>query len=202
MPLILNQTPEKQVGNYNSKVVFANPLPIIFEIDSDTAPVNLQNYATFSIAAHNNINGYAQIEVMASATGISCGDFITIDSNLYAGTYKVLRVISSTFFQLEVSYNTTTTPILGTVKRFYNNYYVEAKVYAGIPVGHFYYNDNPMREIATIRNTPLYIDSESTNRAYIDVSGAVRSAFLPIENDVCGQVPDNPLFYCFNDRKA
>ncbi len=180
---------------YDSKVVFANPLPIIFEIETDLAPTNLQPYASYDISAHADSGGYAQITLTLTSANFKCGGYITINSNLYSGTYKILSIISGSVFVIDTPYNSVTTPVTGTVLMYYNNYYIEANVYAGIPDGHFYNLDNPIELITTLRVTP-----SPENIAYLDVSGAVRSKFLRIENDVCNQVEAGDNY--FNDRRA
>jgi hypothetical protein len=184
------------IAIYDSNVVFGNPLPIVFEISNTSFPTN--ESAGYAITSIVDSGGYARVAIAGTA-GFNCGDYVTIDSELYQGVYRIIETFSVTDFTIDAPYQTATSAS-GTVKQYYNNYYIEARVYAGIPDSHYYNTDNPMRLVATLRNTPRFDLETSTNLAYIDVSGAVRSAFLQIENDVCSQTEEGNNY--LNDRRA
>jgi hypothetical protein len=184
-----------QIPAYDSRVVFGNRLPVLFKIESNLFPINKVPYTTFTSTSQTASNGYAKITLTASNTGYKCGDYVKVTGS-YEGVYKIIDLTNGGLFVIDVPFvSTGTAPFSLTVQRYYNNYYVEANVYAGIPDSHFYNADNPMRYITTLRVTP-----NLDNVATIDVSGAIRSSFLPIENEVCGQL-ENALLY-LNDRRA
>lgn len=179
---------------FSSDVVFANPLPVIFDLESTYFPINTTD-PIYTITNVVNNNGYAQVSLGLTSSDFICGDFIAI-TGTYEGVYQITNLLSAGVFVIDAPFiqGGLSTPS-GTVQLYRNNYFVQVEVYAGIPTAHNYNLDNPMELITTLRVTP-----NPENIANIDISGALRAKFLAIENDVCSQMEEGN--YYFNDRRA
>lgn len=155
-------------------------LPIQYQVYSDKFPVNTfdDNDSISSIA--DDGAGNAQITLSATLETYVVREYIRITNatnEAYNGVWQVLAVSSSTVITVDAPFIGTDT---GNFQRYYRNYNIHAKIYAGIPDGHTFASENPMEEVGEIKVRP-----GANNRSILDVSDYIRSEIKPIENQLC-----------------
>ena len=168
----------------NSKAyIFSNwvpaYLPIQYSITSDKWPINTYDDID-SIASIADDNGFARITLSSTLETYINREYIKITNSSYDGYNGVFQIISINS-STDITINA---PFLGTdtanFQRYYQGYFLSAKVYAGIEAGHTHEAKNPMSQIGTLRTKP-----GPTGSAIIDISSYIQDELAPIKNDLC-----------------
>jgi len=139
-------------------------LPIRYKIESNLFPFNSSD-TVYTISSINSRNGFARI-VLSTNASYNRLDYLTIDTPVYSGVFQIKEVVDANEYVLNVAYTSSST---GTAVKYYNNYNVKVKVYAGIPDYHELNADDPMSLVAELQVVP-----DISNIALIDVSDLVR----------------------------
>jgi len=153
MALSVNSRPSKTIDNYES-TWNAISLPIQYQLESDLFPSNLVD-SVYAISSFNNSNGFLRVVISGSPTNISDGETIKMSNSSiesYNGIFKIKEKIANNEYVLNVAYNG-----VGGVEMFqkyYNNYFTEVRLYAGLPSWHPESLNKPTEIVGTLRVTP------------------------------------------------
>jgi hypothetical protein len=181
---------------YDSKWVCAH-LPIQYALESDLFPDNLVDNIDTIISITQDEFGFAVVELAGTYETYQEKLAVKITNSGISGYNGVWRIREVTYPDVLV----LDMPFLGDataeLQKYYANYNVLVKVYMGIPVGHFYYSENP---ITLITENPLSYKPNPQNIAYVEISSIIKSYFSDIENDFCGQL-ETGIENAINDRK-
>ena len=153
MALIVTQRPAKDIEGYTSTWNAIN-LPIQYKFNSDLFPVNSVD-TIYSIISYTNENGLLRVQISGSALNILPGETIKISNSsieTYNGIWKIKTKNADDDYTLGLSFNGA--GIGESFQKYYNNYFAEVKVYAGLPSFHPDFADKPEMEVGTLRVTP------------------------------------------------
>lgn len=154
-------------------------LPIRYQVGNTKWPVN----TTDTVDAFGSVIdtfGYAQIELTGTYETYVNGEFIIITGSsveAYNGVWRIREMVDANSIVISAPYAGDAT---GDVQRYYFNFRIEARVYVGIPSGHYYEAERPMRLYGTTEGEP-----NNDNTATIDISDFVRADLGIIENRLC-----------------
>lgn len=155
-------------------------LPIQYNLTSDKWPINTFDDID-SVASIADDNGFARITLSSTSETYINREYIKITNSStysgYDGVWQIITLNSSTDITISAPYLGNDT---ANFQRYYQGYYVSAKVYAGIPSGHTHEAKNPISQIGTLRTKP-----NTLNNAIVDISSYVRAELGPIKNDLC-----------------
>ena len=185
---------KEEIEVYNSDWVGCNPIPVQYKIESDKFPINQVDSQDAIDAIFDN-DGFAQIQFDTYETYQSL-EWVRIENSgiaQYNGVWQI-KSIYNDLVTLDLPYVGGSNE--GTIQRYYYNYFVNVRVYAGLPSGSYFEAERP-----TTLLTTLYIQPSPDNIAYIDVSEVLRSEFPIIKNEVCEQI-EFDYDYVINDRNA
>lgn len=166
--LTVNNPPEVYEESYYTSRWNASELPMQYQIESDLYPNNIVD-SVDSFSSVDNDGGYARFELSGSYEIYLKLEYVEVISSSvssYIGIWKIRKVFAE-YITLDVAFDSDAT---GTLQRTYRNYYVNVKLYAGIPSGHPLESEDPMSLISTI-----LVEPRTDNIATIDVSGLVKS---------------------------
>lgn len=179
---------------YTSKWVACNPLPVQYKLTSDLFPINSVDGIESIISVANN-GGYAELTLGSSYEVYQEKEYIKISDSTqtsYNGVWQILSIDIYGKITIDAPFVSTST---GELQRYYNNYHILVRVFAGIPLGHALETENPTELKDTLKVIP-YTD----NIAYVDVSSALRSEFPLILNEYCKRL-QNDIDVNVNDWK-
>ena len=169
MALTVVSRPAKEIDGSTSTWNALN-LPIQYKLDSDLFPLNSAE-ASFASASFANNNGYLEVTVVGGTANILTGEYVKLsgsDVDSFDGNWKVKETISNTVYVLNVNYDATLTTT--TLQKYYNNYFTEVKVFAGLPTWHVDYASNPIIEVGVLRVIP-----NVSNQIIASFSGIIKS---------------------------
>lgn len=155
-------------------------LPIIYRLSSDLWPVNIVDSAP-GINLFEASGSYCEVTLAFPAASVVTGNTVKIsDSPIagYNGIWRVIQQTASNKLVLEM-------PYLGAaagaqLQRYYANYQVLVRVYAGIPAGHPLHSDRPISLRGTIPAVP-----DETGVVEVNVQGYVVADLIPLQNRLC-----------------
>lgn len=153
MALTVISRPAKDIDGVTSTWNAVN-LPIQYKLNSDLFPTNSVD-SNEVITSFDNNGGFLQVTATNPITNVLEGEYVRIsgaDVDSYNTQWKVKEVVSTTIFVLYASYDSNLTA--GNIQKYYNNYFAEVKVYAGLPTYHADYLTNPIVEVGTLRVIP------------------------------------------------
>jgi len=135
-------------------------LPIVYELNSDLWPVNIdaEAYTPITIVSQESVNGYTCLNLSTGLTNPIALEYITlVGSGSLAGPYQILSVISNWKIVINLAYSASNDFSIYQVEKYYNNYFIKVNVYAGLPYGHRWEEEKPYVLAGTI---PLIPDSD------------------------------------------
>ena len=168
MALSVVNRPSKEIEGYESTWNAIN-LPIQYKFSSDLFPVNSVDTA-FNITGASNDNSFLSVTISASSTNTLEGETIQIegsDIESYNGIFKIKEKISNTEYTINVAYKGV--PLTGTFQKYYNNYFAEVRLYAGLPDDHAKNTDKPTENVGTLRVIP-----DTENNIIASFSGLIK----------------------------
>lgn len=155
-------------------------LPIRYKVQSERWPVNTVD----SLDAFGSISGlfgYCQIELTGTYESYLLGEYVQITNSTasaYDGIWRIREIIDANTIVVNCPFSTTAS---GNIQRYYNNYQIQARVYVGIPSGHYYNSSRPI----SLKTESLPGIPDSDNIATIDISDFVRQDLGIAENNIC-----------------
>jgi hypothetical protein len=140
-------------------------LPLVYKISNDKSPVNSFD-DTDNYTGVFSTNGYATFDLSGTYQSYIIGSKVKVTGDVYDGIYEVKDVVAGEYIVLDVSFIVTDS---GTLVKFFDNYQVLVKLYAGIATGHPLQSTDPMTYIGTFAIAP-----NPSNVAIIDVADLVK----------------------------
>lgn len=143
-------------------------LPIIYKLNSNLFPTNSSD-GTDCFTSVYGTNGYATFELCINYEPYQELEYVQITNSSvesYNGIWQIRDFIDGNTLVLDLAYDTTAT---GNIQKYYNNYHVLVKVYAGLPATHPLNASKPMELIGTIKQIP-----DSDNNIIIDVHRLIK----------------------------
>lgn len=144
---------------------------------------NFDSYA-FSAAGASGTNTEFILSSPATVVNFSVGQRVNIASGIYAGNYSV-QSIAGNAIRLNVTY------IAGASGQLTPMQNVSVELWAGYPVDHPYYDENPQRKIADVVGVPAV-----NPYAEINVAGYLKGLFKKVTPPVigCDWAMSSPFF--------
>lgn len=121
-------------------------LPIVYKATNDRWPLNTINSAV-AISSQADDNGYTLLNI-SGPTGAMPLEYVKLNDG---NVYQVIENGSGTT-TINLAYDADNS--FTTVQKYYNNYQVKVKVYAGLEAGQYWESKKPFREVATLSLTP------------------------------------------------
>lgn len=129
-------------------------LPIVYLLNNNLSP-NFVSAAT--IVSFTNNNGYVRLTLNTGVVSNEL-DWIQITDSDLDGTYQVLTIHSATQYTINMPYSLAFSipyVFLGAVvRRYYNNYHMKVRIYAGLPTSEPYAKMKPYELIQELDLSP------------------------------------------------
>lgn len=134
-------------------------LPITYKLSSNLYPTNTSD-SIRGVTGFANDNGFVRLTLSGSITA-EVGDWLNIsatsDDDL-DGPFQVLTKWSPTQFTISAPYSLAAlspyTYATATAQKYYNNYHVRIRIYAGLPSGHTWQALKPYQLITELKLVP------------------------------------------------
>jgi hypothetical protein len=196
MAISVVYTPAKDFFDDNSYLLFESKWvavhnPIVFKVQTGKFPTNSDDSAE-SYTSVEDDNGFAKF-IFEDATVINPdwyakGMQVTVTGD-YAGTYTVRKYDPvNAGVTLNVSYLATGT---GTIEKYYPNYNIKLKVFAGLTETHKWYGLNPIEEVQAYSSIP-----NSNNLAVFDIQEAVKTKVSTTNDIALISLPNDVNLWC------
>jgi hypothetical protein len=144
-------------------------LPIVYKATNNMWPLNYAD-ATVSVTSQADDNGYTLLNISAP-TGADPLEYVKLsDGNVY----QVIENGSGTT-TINLAYDAGNS--FSTAVKYYNNYQVKVRIYAGLEAGQYWQAKKPFREVATLSLTP-----DADNNVMFSVAEYIRG-LLAIKNN-------------------
>jgi hypothetical protein len=145
-------------------------LPVRYELTSDLFPVNTVDDIDV-VSSVVNSAGYVQLNLAFTYETYEALEWVKISGfTEYAdGVYQIIEVKSATEIVLNLRYVANDT---GSVQRYYQNYRVLARLYAGLPLEH---PSESLKPMELITESPISVTPNGDSVAVIDVATLLRS---------------------------
>lgn len=141
-------------------------LPILYGINTDKFPFNVSEF-TRSITAFGNNNGYVKL-TLSGVVDAEVLDFLLIAGSSVDeldGPFQILTKHSTSQFTINAPYllafQSPYTYLGATAVKYYNNYHVRTRIFAGLPTIHQWNSVKPIELVTELRNVPEPSDSPS-----------------------------------------
>jgi len=162
-------------------------LPITYTISNDLYPTNGVNPVR-TITSITNDNGFSILHLSAIGLGpVRNYDslHIVIPSADIDGIYKILDFISPIVMVVDLVYDTYTLTS-ATAQKYYDNYNVLVRVYAGLPTDHQHQTEKPTRLLTTISIVP-----DENNEVYFSINDIIKGDVQSENNLTIDTLPNN-----------
>ena len=153
MGLTVTSRPSKDIDGYSSSWNALN-LPVQYKFESDLFPTNNVD-PLIAIASFSNNGGFLQLTLSSPSLNTLDDETLEISScnvDSYNGVWRIKEVIDTSNFVLYASFDSSISS--GNIQKYYNNYFAEVKVYAGLPSWHKDHLLKPISEAGTLRVVP------------------------------------------------
>lgn len=132
-------------------------LPMVYIMTSDRWPINTVDTAR-TVSSFSNSNGYTQIllsgDLKASGSASALEQVKISGTPLLDGVYRILTWNSDINVVIDLTYSASNIFTGGTVQYYYGNYHARIRVYAGLPVGHYWRDQKPYELVAEFSQQP------------------------------------------------
>ncbi len=132
-------------------------LPVVYVLATDKWPTNSVDTAR-TVSSFSNSNGYTQItlsgDIKASGSADALEQVVISGTASLDGVYRILTWSSDVNIVIDLTYASTNVFTGGTVQYYYGNYHARIRVYAGLPVGHYFRDLKPYELVAEFSQQP------------------------------------------------
>lgn len=144
-------------------------LPIAYKATNNRWPTNTVD-STVTVDSQSDDNGFTRLNVSVDP-GVIDLEYINVTG------YGVFQVVdwSAGYVTINMAYDAAN--VFTTAQKYYNNYQVKVKIFAGLEPGEYWESKKPYRQVATLSLTP-----DSDNNVMFSVSDYIR-ALLAIKNN-------------------
>lgn len=165
-------------------------LPIVYELESDTFPVNSVSTAR-TISSFTNDNGYVNLNLSGSLGTFEELSFIEITgSSELDGVYQILTKVSASDVTINLAYSGLYSFVGATVTLYFSNYHALIEVWAGIKTGHPWEALKPYELAATLKIIP-----DGNNRIKFSINEILKSYINTVNNTLLASLPNNTDFW-------
>lgn len=168
-------------------------LPIVYEIESDLWPNNVDEeaYTPNVIDSFENQNGYVQLNLDRAITGATALNYIELvgDGDL-AGPYQIISVEHAWALVIDLAYDSTYDFSGYQVVDYYNNYNINVEVWAGLQTTNRWYAKKPFELAATLKFIP-----DSEGKAFFSIHEILRGYIETRNNLLLNTLPNNLDFH-------
>lgn len=167
-------------------------LPIVYELESDLYPSNTgeEDYTPNTVVSQSDENGYTRLALSAALTNpVALSKIEFVGTGPLAGVYRIITVYEDWNVVIDLAYSASNSFSGYQIVRYYDNYAVNVKVYAGYPVDHRWVDTKPIEVAATLRFIP-----DSNNRVKFSISEVLRSYINLRNNLTLDTLPNNTDF--------
>jgi hypothetical protein len=199
--ITLISRPQEELYENNPPIYGENPyytsywnagggqLPMNYVLSNDKFPLNTAD-SSFSISSVSSNLGQAQLTT-SGAHGFVAKEWIEISGTAnYDGIYQVLFVPTTVTIVINKAYIATDT---GSLIKYYNNYTIDVKIYAGLPEYHSFNSEKPLQEIGVLSYTP-----DGNNEILVNVTPLVKDKMSTLlDNDQVSIPNDLNLWTAF-----
>lgn len=171
-------------------------LPIVFKIQSDKWPINTVDTAR-TVSSFSTSNGYTELTVSGDIKASGSADAleqVKISGTVSLdGIYKILSWSSDLKFVIDLAYASSNVFTGGTVQYYYGNYHARIKIYAGLPLTHYWEPIKPYQLVGTIEQQP-----DPTGLVTININEFVKKRITILENNLLlDALPNNTDFLAY-----
>ena len=165
-------------------------LPVVFQLTSNLWPTNSVDTAR-TVSSFSNSNGYTQMtlsgDIKASGSADALEQVEISGTPLLDGVYRILTWNSDINIVIDLTYDSSSIFTGGTVQYYYGNYHARIRVYAGLPVGHYFRDYKPYELLTEFSQQP-----DPDGLITINISEFVKKRISIIENNtLLDTLPNN-----------
>jgi len=129
-------------------------LPVVYQISTDLSP---NTSPSSGVSSYNSNDGYLRLDLSSIGT-INELDFIKIvapNATEFEGVHQVIQKEAGDVYTLDIAYDSGTINWTSSViTKYYPNYHMNIRVYAGLIPGHPFASDKPIELAAELRVIP------------------------------------------------
>lgn len=160
-------------------------LPIVYKATNDHWPVNSID-PSVNYSSQNDDNGYTEL-TLSGSPGVMAFEYIKLEGGNTAGVYQIIESAGAVI-TIDLPYDAANT--FATAQKYYNNYQVLVNIYAGLPSGHPWEDENPAELVATLSLTP-----NENNTVMFSVADYIRKQLNIRNNPILFSMPLNLDFF-------
>lgn len=188
-------SPFKQTASINYQVSLLNHgwqsvhLPIVYELESDLYPTNVDEeaYTPITVASFENNNGYVQLNLSSALTDPTALSKIKlVGSGDLAGVYQITNVIHPWSVVIDLAYDATFSFSGYQIVRYFDNYSINVNIYAGLTAGHRWEEEKEVVLAATKKFVP-----DSDNKVLFSIDEILRGYIETVNNLAKDTLPNN-----------
>lgn len=164
-------------------------LPIVYELESDISPNNVaeEAYTPTTIISQSEEGGLTRL---ALSVGISDPTELTyiklLGTNDLEGVYQIVTVYEAWNIVIDLPYDSTNSFSGLQVIKYYNNYAINVRIWAGLSSDHRWNATLPYEIAATLQLIP-----DDNNRVKFSISEVLRSYIKVRNNLTLDTLPNN-----------
>lgn len=167
-------------------------LPITYRLSNDLYPTNSVDTSR-NINSVQDANGFTVLQLSGSLGSVHTFDFIKVtapnDTDL-SKVYQIVEFISPTVVIINLEYDSANNFTSATAIKYYNNYNIQVRVYAGINASHEWTAQKPYELAATLQFIP-----DEDNEAFFSINELLKSYIETRNNLTLGTLPNNIDFW-------
>lgn len=167
-------------------------LPITYRISTNLYPDNGSDTVR-NVSSSSNVNGWTVLNISGSLGTIHSYDFVTLtvpnDTGL-SGVYQIVEWVSATVMVINLAYDSGNNFTSATIQKYYNNYNILVRVYAGLNASHQWATQKPYELAATLKLIP-----DDNNEVFFSINEVLKSYIETRNNLTLGTLPNNIDFF-------
>jgi hypothetical protein len=156
-------------------------LPIVYELESDLYPFNSDEeaYTPRNVVSQSEQEGYTKLQLSTALNEPDALNWIEIvGTGPLAGVYQITEKLQPWEVVIDLAYSASNSFTGYTIVTYYNNYCVNVRVYAGLPVGHRWEDEKPYELAATLQLVP-----DDNNHILFSINEILRG-FINLRNNL------------------
>lgn len=162
--------------------------PIVYELESDIYPNNVaeEEYTPTTIISQSEEGGLTRLALSVGIDAIELGKIKLVGANDLSGVYKIVTVYEAWNFVIDLPYDASNSFTGLQVVKWYDNYAINVRVWAGLSSDHRWQSLLPFEIAATLQIIP-----DDDNRVKFSISEVLRSYIKVRNNLTLDTLPNN-----------
>jgi hypothetical protein len=153
-------------------------LPIIYKATNDLYPTNSDD-SVVGVVSQADDNGYTQL-TLSGVTGANALEYVILND----GTVHQVVELNPPTLTINLLYDASN--VITTVQKYYNNYQIRVKIFAGLPPTEPWADHKPWTEVAELSLTP-----DADNNVMFSVSDYIKALVNVRNNPLLFSLPLN-----------